>query len=53
MLKEVNDVYKLVFMSDKCLKSFMDILFPKNYQKEIAENTAKMTKLLEEKNQSL
>lgn len=47
MIKEVKEIYKLAFVSDSFIKSFVDALFPRNYQKEIAENTEKMVKTLD------
>lgn len=41
MLKTLKEIYKLIIMNDAFFKSFVNTLFPKNYEKEIAENTAK------------
>ncbi len=46
LLKNIAEVYKPIVMNDSFFKSFVNTLFPKNYEKQIAENTAQIAKLL-------
>ncbi len=50
MIKNISEIYKPIVMSDSFLRSFVNALFPKNYEKQIAENTAKLASLLKERN---
>ncbi len=50
ILKDVCGVYKIFFTREPFIKGIMDEVKPKNYQKEIAENTKRIADLMAEQN---
>lgn len=53
MLKNLSKIFKLCFGDNSLVKSFSSAFSPKNYQKEIAENTKKIADVTKKIKESL